>query len=224
MNNILVVVLCQQPLFRAGIEHSLSKINDIEFLPSGDFHKEVRLSLDTLLPDVIIADIDDSSGESFKIIREIKQHMPNIGVILVSNNDDDDHIFEALKSHASAYLTRGVTTEELVNIVRRVASGEYPINDTFVNRPKVASQVVKQFQNLTIDNDAKDSMLTLTPREIEIIEYIAQGYSNKQIAIELGVSEQTIKTHVASILHKLNANTRTVAVVLAIKQGLISVS
>jgi DNA-binding NarL/FixJ family response regulator len=91
-------------------------------------------------------------------------------------------------------------------------------------RPKVAEKVLSQFQKLSWQKDTEDIMSPLTPREIEILDYIARGYLNKQIAIELGISEQTIKNHVTSILRKLNANARTEAVVLAIKQGVISIS
>ena len=84
--------------------------------------------------------------------------------------------------------------------------------------------MLSQFQRLSWRSDDEDIMSPLTPREIEILEYIAKGYLNKQIAVELGISEQTIKNHVTSILRKLNANARTEAVVLAIKQGVISIS
>jgi DNA-binding NarL/FixJ family response regulator len=84
--------------------------------------------------------------------------------------------------------------------------------------------VLQQFQELTSKTEAEAFISPLTPREIEILEYIAQGYLNKQIAAELGISEQTIKNHVTSILRKLNANARTEAVVVAIKQGLIKIS
>ena len=224
MNKILVVILCQQPLFRSGIEHSLSKISDIELLQCHDFRQEALKTLDTMLPDVIIADIDDTSNDYFNKIQEIKKHLTNVGFIIISSSDDDEQIFQALKSQAAAYLTKGVTTEELVDTIRRVAHGEYPINEIFVHRPKVASQVVDQFQELTQHSEAGDYMSPLTAREKEVLDYIAQGYLNKQIATELGISEQTIKNHVTSVLRKLNANSRTDAVVQAIKQGLISVS
>jgi two-component system response regulator DegU len=223
INKIFVVIISRQPLLRAGIEHSLSQIGGVEILQAGDFQKEVLSRLDMVLPDVIIVDIDDSSDERFKIVREIKQHLPNIGVIIISNNDDDEQIFQALKSQAAAYLTRDVTTEELGKTVRQVANGEYPINETFVNRPKVASQVVEQFQGLALSGEV-DFVLPLTSREREVLEYIAQGYPNKQIADKLEISEQTIKNHVTSVLRKLNANSRTEAVVQAIKRGLISVN
>jgi len=111
-----------------------------------------------------------------------------------------------------------------VDTIRRVARGEHPINESLTTRPKLAEQVLHQFQELSWRSETEDFLSPLTPREKEILDYIAQGYLNKQIAAELDISEQTIKNHVTSILRKLNANARTEAVVIAIKQGLISIS
>lgn len=224
MKKIFVVIICQQPLFRAGIEHSLSKIGDIELLQAGELQEDALSRLDAVIPDVVIVNVDDFSNDRFKIVREIKRHQPSIGVIIISNNDDDKQIFQALQSQAAAYLTSGVTTEELVNTVRRVANGEYPINESLIDRPGVASQVVDQFQGLTLYNDEGLCISQLTSREIEVLDYVAQGYPNKQIADKFEISEQTIKNHVTSILRKLNANSRTEAVVQAIRQGLILLS
>jgi DNA-binding NarL/FixJ family response regulator len=96
-----------------------------------------------------------------------------------------------------------------------VARGEHPINEGLTTRPKVAEQVLQQFQELSRRYEAEAFISPLTARETEILDYIAQGYLNKQIAIKLGISEQTIKNHVTSILRKLNANARTDAVVVA---------
>jgi two-component system, NarL family, response regulator DegU len=120
-------------------------------------------------------------------------------------------------------LSKDSTAEQMVETIRRVARGEHPINESLTTRPKVAEQVLLQFQELSRRSQAEELISPLTPREMEILKYIGQGYLNKQIAGELHISEQTIKNHVTSILRKLNANARTEAVVLAIKQGLISI-
>jgi len=157
-----------------------------------------------------------------KLARRIKQRFPNIGVVVLTSNPADAHLFQALKAQAVAYLSKEVTADELVDIIRRVARGEHPINESLTTRPKVAEQVLRQFQELSLRSEAEAFISPLTPREMEILNYIAQGYLNKEIAAKLGISEQTIKNHVTSILRKLNANARTEAVVIAIKQGLIS--
>ena len=224
MKKILIAIICKQPLLRAGIEHSISKIGDIKLLQSTDFDKRLVSASTTVLPDVIIVDVDNYSNDGFEIVRKIKKQLPNIGIIVVSNNNDDTQVFQAIKSQASAFLNASVTTDEIIDTIRRVSRGQYPINDTFIGRPGVASQVVEQFQGLAPSQNELSLMSPLTSRETEVLHCISEGLANKQIAAQMDISEQTIKTHVTSVLRKLNANVRTEAVVIAIKQGLISMS
>ncbi len=224
MNKINVIIVSQQYLFRQGIEHSLSEIKDIKVTAMAEVNDEVLSIIDTLPPDVALVDIDASPDNGLKLARKIKQRLPIIGVVVLSSNPDDAQLFQALKAQAVAYFSKEITPEELVDTIRRVARGEHPINESLTARPKLAEQVLQQFQELAWRSEAESLIAPLTPRETEILNYIAQGYLNKQIAAELNISEQTIKNHVTSILRKLNANARTEAVVVAIRQGLISIS
>lgn len=223
-NKIQVFILSQQFLLRQGIEHSLSSVEDIEISGAADLNGGALSTIDTLPPDVALVDIDAPSNNGLTLARKIKQRSPNIGVIVLTSNASDAQLFQVLKAQASAYLEKEVTADQLVDTIRRVARGEHPINEGLTTRPKVAEQVLQQFQELSQRYEAEAFISPLTSRETEILNYIAQGYLNKQIAIRLGISEQTIKNHVTSILRKLNANARTDAVVVAIKQGLISIS
>ena len=224
MNKIQVIIVSQQFLFRQGIEHSLSGVDDIQISGVAEVNDEVLSAIDALPPDVALVDIDAPSDSGLKLARKIKQRLPNIGVVVLTSNPDDAQLFQALKAHSVAYLSKELTADELVNVIRRVARGEHPINESLTARPKLAERVLQQFQELSWRSEAEGFISPLTPREMEILNYIAQGYLNKQIAAELDISEQTIKNHVTSILRKLNANARTEAVVVAIKQGLISLS
>ena len=219
-----VIIISQQSLFRQGIEHALTKLRDIKVTATAEVNDEVLSIIDTSPPDVALVDIDTPSDGGLKLARRIKQRLPTIGVVALTSNPDDAQLFQALKTQAVAYLSKEVTAEELANIIRRVARGEHPINETLTTRPKLAEQVLQQFQELSWRSEAEGLIAPLTPREMEILNYIAQGFLNKQIAAELAISEQTIKNHVTSILRKLNANARTEAVVVALKQGLISLS
>ena len=223
MNKIQVIIVSQQVFFRQGIEHSLSKTKDIQISATADVSDEVLSIIDNLPPDVALLDIDTPADSGLKLARRIKQRLPTIGVVVLTSGPDDAQLFQALKAQAVAYLSKEVTATELVNTIRRVARGEHPINESLTTRPKLAEQVLMQFQELSLRSEAEQFLAPLTPREMEILKYIAQGYLNKQIAAELDISEQTIKNHVTSILRKLNANARTEAVVVAIKQGLISI-
>jgi two-component system response regulator DegU len=220
-NKIQVFVISQQSLFLQAIEQTVSDTEDVIILGSTAINDEVLKAIDNLPPDVALLDLDGSSDNGLELARKIKQRSPNIGVIVLTSNPDDNQLFLALKAQAVAYLSKELTADQLMETIRRVARGEHPINESLTTRPKLAEHVLQQFQELTARSEAEVYISPLTAREIEILQYIAQGYLNKQIAAELGISEQTIKNHVTSILRKLNANARTEAVVVAIKQGLI---
>ncbi len=224
MNKIQVFIVSRQLLFRQGIEHALSSAEDMEVSGTAEVNDEVLSVIDTLPPDVALVDIDAPSDSGLKLTRKIKQRLPNVGVVVLSSNPDDAQLFRALKAQAAAYLSKEINADELVDTIRRVARGEHPINESLTTRPKVAEQVLHQFRELYWRSEAEGVIAPLTAREKEVLSYIAQGYLNKQIANELGIGEQTIKNHITSILRKLNANARTEAVVIAIRQGLISIS
>ena len=142
----------------------------------------------------------------------------------IAGYPDDDQLFQSIKAQASAYLNKDITADELADAIKRTAKGEHPINESFTSRPKVAEQVLHHFRDLPLGQGAETFISPVTSREQEILNYMAKGYLNKQIALALDISEQTVKNHVTSILRKLNANARTQAVVEAIKHGLVSIS
>jgi DNA-binding NarL/FixJ family response regulator len=223
MNKIRVFIFSKQSIFRQGLENSLSVVDDMETSGAAEINDEILSFMDSLLPDVAIIDIDAPEDNNLKMTRKLKQHLPNVGVIVLTSNNNDVQIFEALKAQAAACLNKEVTAEQLVETIRRVARGEHPINETLITHPILADQVLIQFQELSRQAENQSVLSPLTPREMEILNCIARGLLNKQIAAQLGISEQTIKNHVTSILRKLNANARTEAVVLAVKQGLITI-
>jgi len=223
-NKIQIFIISQQSLFLQALEQSFSETEDIIVLGTTGVNDEVLKAIDNLPPDVALLDLDGPSESGLELARKIKQRSPNIGVVIMTSSPEDNQLFLALKAQAVAYLSKEVTAQQLIEIIRRVAKGEHPINEALTNRPKVAEHVLQQFQELSSRSESEAYISPLTPREVEILNYIAQGYLNKQIAAELGISEQTIKNHVTSILRKLNANARTEAVVVAIRQGLIKIT
>jgi len=224
MDKMKVLVVSQQAFYRQGIWHALSENDDMEVATTASIDHQVLGEIEDTPPDVSIVDVDGSSDDSLMLARKLKQLLPDMGLILLSSNHNDNQLFQALKVQASAYIKKDVTPEQLNDVVRSVARGEAPIQETFTTRQEVAIQVLRKFQELSWRDENEDSKSPLTSRETEILNYVAQGYLNKQIATKLGISEQTVKNHVTSILRKLNASARTEAVVLAIKQGLISIS
>jgi DNA-binding NarL/FixJ family response regulator len=224
LQKIRVLIADQQPLFRQGIRSTLTQIADIDICDEVGSSNEVISATNTLYPDVILLDIALSNGNGTDLAKTIKQLLPSVAVILLSPQPNDDELFQAIKSRVAGYLKRDVSSNELVTTIRRAAAGEHPINDTFLSQPKVAHQVLEQFQDFSWGKGAEPFVSPLTPRETEILTYMGKGYFNKQIAIELSISEQTIKNHITSILRKLDANARTQAVITAIKRGIISLS
>lgn len=221
---IRVVIADQQPLFRQGVRSSLNQIADFEICGEVASSHELMSAINTLYPDVILLDIDLSANSGIDLAKAVKQQLPSVAVILLTPQLTDDELFQAIKSRASGYLRRDIASDELVTTIRRAAAGEHPINDTLLSQPKVADKVLQQFQDFSWGKGVEAFVSPLTPRETEILNYMAQGYFNKQIAAKLNISEQTIKNHITSILRKLDANARTEAVVTAIKRGLISLS
>ncbi len=221
---IKVVIADQQPLFRQGIRSTLNQIPDIEICGEVGTSHELLSSLTTLFPDVVLLDIDLSADADSDLAKLVKQRLPSVAVVLLTPQPDDDELFQAIRSRAAAYLRRDVSSDEMVTTIHKAAAGQHPINDTLLAQPQVADKVLQQFQDLSWGKGAESSVSPLTPRETEILTYMAQGYFNKQIAAALNISEQTIKNHITSILRKLDANARTEAVITAIKKGLISLS
>lgn len=219
---IKVLIADQQPLFRHGVRSSLSQIPDVDICGEVNSGNELISAISTLYPDVVLLDIELSQSDGTDLAKSVKQLLPSAAVILLSPQPNDDELFQAIKSRVAGYLRRDVSSTELLTTIRKAAAGEHPINDTFLSQPKVAHQVLEQFQNFSWGKGAESFVSPLTPRETEILNYMAQGFFNKQIALELNISEQTIKNHITSILRKLDANARTQAVIIAIKLGIIT--
>lgn len=222
MDKITVMIVDKQVFFRDGVRHALSSQPDLEILdcaPQGDLLEQIEKHY----PDVLLLDIDFPSLSGLKLGKKIVRRFPNTRLIMLSPNLDNGELFEVIRSGAVAYINKNTTAKELANIVRKACQGKYPINDSLLARPKVAEHVLKQFQEIVSMGSSMASVAApLTHRETQILNYIAEGNSNKQIANILGISEQTIKNHVSSILRKLNANDRAHAAVLAIRHGWIS--
>jgi two-component system response regulator DegU len=224
MEKTKVFILSSQSLFRQGVRQSLDGARGIEISGEAEVSEEVLPEMESSLPDIVLVDIDVPAENGLKLARKIKQRLPNIGVIVLTATFEDGQLFQAIKAQAAAYLSKDVTAQELFDIVRRTADGEHPINESLADRPKVAEQVLHDFQEFSLGEGTEVVIAPVTPREREILTYMAQGYLNKQIAFTLKISEQTVKNHVTSILRKLNANARTQAVVEAIRQGLVSIT
>ena len=220
---VKIVIADQQPLFRKGVEFYLGQAPDLHICAEASTEAELVHAVINEIPDVVLLDISLAS-DGMELAHVVKQQVPSVAVIVVSPATNDEGLFMAIKARAAGYISRNISAGELIAIIRRAASGEYPLNDTFLTQPKVAAQVLEQFQDFSWGRGVEPFVSPLTPRETEILNCMARGFLNKQIASLLDISEQTIKNHVTSILRKLDANARTQAVVTAVRRGLISLS
>jgi two-component system response regulator DegU len=219
MDKIKVMIIDEQALFRAGVRQALSRQPDLEVFECDSTQNALEL-IEANLPDVALLGSDLASLSGIELGRKIAQYYPNTKVIVLSPDPNDEELFEVIKTAAVACVSKKASADELTNTIRRAHSGEYPINESLMTRPKVAKQVLNQFRGFT--RTMEGIAAPLTKRETQILTYVAEGNSNKEIARILSISEQTIKNHVSAILRKLNANDRAHAVTLALHSGWIS--
>lgn len=223
MNKTIVMIIDEEAFFRAGVRQVLSQQPDFEVLDCDPSEGPLEI-IETNLPNVTLLGSALGAHNGLDLGRKIARYYPNTKVIMLSPNPDDEELFEVIKTAAVACLNRNTAAEELIHTIRRASRGEYPINESLMTRPKVARRVLEQFEDISSMGKAIETIIApLTRRETQILNYVAEGNTNKQIADILGISEQTIKSHVSAILRKLNANDRAHAVALAIRNGWISV-
>ena len=219
MDKIKVMIIDEQALFRAGVRQALSRQPDLEVFECDSTQNALEL-IEANLPDVALLGSDLASLSGIELGRKIAQYYPNTKVIVLSPDPNDEELFEVIKTAAVACVSKKASADELTNTIRRAHSGEYPINESLMTRPRVAKQVLNQFNGFT--KTMEGIAAPLTKRETQILTYVAEGNTNKEIARILSISEQTIKNHVSAILRKLNANDRAHAVTLALHGGWIS--
>ncbi len=217
-----MLIVDDHPLFRQGVRFALDAESDIEVIgEASDGDQAIRMASE-LAPDVVLSDINIPGPDGVEIVRSLKPMLPHTSVVLMTAYDDEDQLFDAVRVGAAAYFLKDLGPQELMDSIRRVAAGEYLINEAVLTKPLVASRVLKQFNELPeAEHDVEPLFVPLSNREIEVLERIASGNSNKEIARALGISDQTVKNHITSILRKLAVNDRTQAVVYAIRHGWI---
>lgn len=216
------MIVDDHPLFRQGVRFALDAEPDFDVVgEAADGDQALRMAAE-LAPDVVLSDVNIPGPDGVEIVRSLKSALPHTGVILMTAYDDEDQLFDAVRVGAAAYFLKDLGPTELMDSIRRVSRGEYLINENVLSKPLVASRVLKQFNDLSAsDRDVEPLFVPLSNREIEVLDYIAEGNSNKEIARALGISDQTVKNHITSILRKLAVNDRTQAVVYAIRHGWI---
>jgi DNA-binding NarL/FixJ family response regulator len=177
-----------------------------------------------LEPDVIVLEMDLPKISGDNAAQRIRRDLPRVAIVMLTARDEEQRLFDAIRAGAAAYLKKDCEPAELIETIRKVKDGQFLINEKVFSRPSVASRVLSEFRELSVYGPGSTHVFApLSPREVQILDNIAQGRTNKEVAYALAISEQTVKNHMSSILRKLSVNDRTQAVVYAIRQGWISI-
>src|SRR5438128_2214467 len=217
MDRIRVLIADDHPIFRQGLRGILEAEPDIDVVGEASDGKQAIALARAVAPDVILVDVHMPNSDGLEVARTVKLHLPRAGIILMTAYDDEEQLFQAIKVGASAFFLKDIRPDEMLDGIRRAAAGEYLINESVLTKPLVASRVLKQFRDLSmVGQEMEPLFVPLSAREIEVLDYIARGNSNKEIARALKISDQTVKNHITSILRKLAVNDRTQAVVYAL--------
>ncbi|HEX7949600.1 MAG TPA: response regulator transcription factor [Candidatus Limnocylindrales bacterium] len=221
-DRIRILIVDDHALFRVGLANILGREKEFEVIGEADSSRSAIEMAETHNPDVILMDASLPSPGGIETTQRIRRELPATAIVVMASDEDEEALFASIKAGAAAFVVKDISPDDLVHVVRRVSGGEFLINDKVFAKPAVASRVLKEFRELAVyGQEAQPIFAPLSPREVEILDNIAQGMTNKQVASALSISEQTVKNHMSSILRKLAVNDRTQAVVYAMRQGWI---
>lgn len=221
MSQNRVVIVDDHPVFRQGLRDVLETDPQVQVVGEAA-NGEVAVQLvDDVEPDVILMDINLPDTNGLQVTRKIKANQPEVKVIIVTGYDDVEQAFHAIRAGASAYCPKDITPEMLISTIYAVRDGYYVVGQQKMTYDEVVRWVEEKVGRIAgpLIADAEDSFVPLSPREMEILEHVTYGKSNKEIAYELGISHQTVKNHMTAILRKLSVDDRTQAAVYALSRG-----
>ena len=209
---ITILVVDDHAVVREGLRAFLALQDGFEIVGEAADGDEALAQAEQLDPDVILMDLVMPRHDGVSAMQELKDRAPRSRVIVLTSFLEDDRLLPALEAGAAGYLLKNSQPAELARAVRAAHAGEAIID------PTVAARLV----HALADRPRAGALDDLTKRERDVLALIAQGCSNKRIALELGISEKTVKTHVGHVLAKLDVTDRTQAAVLAVRHGLVT--
>lgn len=214
---VRVLIIDDHPLVREGLRKVLELEKDIEVIDeAGDGQGAINMAR-RLQPDIILMDINMPGTNGVEATRVIKREFPQIGIIALTIHEDEEYVLELVRAGVSGYVLKDIVPSKLVETIRTVAAGDSVID------PSITRMLFTELNRLTRRRQAKEEWETLTEREMDILKLMTQGQSNKEIAVELSISEKTVKNHITSIFRKLQVEDRTQAVLFAIKHHLVEI-
>ncbi|MGD2027508.1 MAG: response regulator transcription factor [Anaerolineales bacterium] len=220
MDKIKIIVVDDHPLFRQGVIDSFSLESDIEVVGEAESGDKALEIIRHLNPDVAVLDVNLPELNGQQITRQVVLEKLMTKIVLLTAYDDTEQVIHAMRVGASAYSAKDIQPEKLIGMVREVAEGYYFIGDEKLDSKGVENWLEERTDALARPySDPGEPFHPLSAREMEVLECVTQGMSNKEIATNLGISHQTVKNHVTAILRKLSVDDRTQAAVYALRRG-----
>jgi len=216
-----VLIADDHQLFRRGLRMVLEDEPDIEVVAeAGDGNEAVELAREHA-PDVVVLDVRMPGRSGIEAAREIRAQQPGTRILVLTISDDEDDLYEAIKAGANGYLLKEISIDEIGAAVRQIHAGQSLIS------PAMATKLLDEFTAMVRkDEQPKEEVPAprLTPREMEVLQHIAKGMNNRDIAEALFISENTVKNHVRNILEKLHLRSRMEAVIYAVRENLLEIT
>lgn len=222
---ISILIVDDHPLFRDGLQQALALEDDLNVIGQSEDGEDALRAARRLQPDVILLDINLPLLNGLQVARQLKAERTNTAIIVLTAYHDSQQVLHAMRAGASAYCSKDVTPDELIEIIRDVAGGLYVVESERMDERALESWIQSNVEAMSGPYiiDAEEHYIPLSPREMEILQYVTNGLSNKEIAMKLRISQQTVKNHMTSILKKLNVEDRTQAAVNAIRRGWVRI-
>lgn len=215
MDVIRVMLVDDHALFRKGLASLLREEPGFDVIGEAADGREALDRASELMPDVILMDIYMPRCDGLQATRLIKARLPYVRIIMLTISERDQNLFEALKAGALGYLVKKIEPKELYEMLRRAARGEAPLT------PTMAAKVVGEFARVAREGETDQPHEGLTSREREVLELVARGNTNKEIAAALHISENTVRNHLRNILEKLHLQNRVQVAAYAAREGLV---
>jgi DNA-binding NarL/FixJ family response regulator len=210
---IRILLADDHHLVRAGVRQLLESANDLQVIAEAGDGEEAQTLIQKHKPDVAVLDIQMPKASGIEVTRWVRSHMPEVGVLILTAYDDDPYVMAVLQAGANGYVLKTGQSEELIQAVRDVYEGKSALDPSITK--KLMTNIFKT---------ADRAVEPLTDRELDVLRLAAKGFTNKAIGVQLGISDRTVQGHLAHIFAKLQANSRTEAVMRAVSLGWISQS
>ncbi len=214
---IRVLIADDQALFRRGVFVVLAGEDGIKVVAEVDNGEDAVARAEQLAPDVVLMDVRMPRLSGIEAAREVRDLLPTTKILMLTVSDEEDDLYEAIKAGANGYLLKEISVEEVAEAIRAVVQGQSLIS------PSMASKLLNEFNALArrAAQQEQVSAPVLTARELQVLKLVARGLSNREVAEELFISENTVKNHVRNILEKLHLHSRMEAVMYAVRKRLL---